>query len=163
MLSDLKTTKSSSMMKGLYVTEMTACFRLSQKKGPKLLLRALPFNDRLSRNESISVPENHTPAIRTKAEETSSTKIQESKFNPFTLKSFRVSSPNRKYQEFGGAAFFSRGGSILISGKYKAVTVQYKCHYYLGTVTPLLFLILAILRLRISCAFTFEVCIRQII
>jgi len=72
------------------------------KKGPKLLLRALPFNDRLSRNESISVPENHTPAIRTKAEERSSTKIQESKFNPFTLKSFRVSSPNRKHQNLGG-------------------------------------------------------------
>jgi len=103
------------MMKGLYVTGMTACFRLSQKKGPKLLLRALPFNDRLSRNESISVPENHTPAIRTKAEERSFTKIQGSKFNPFTLKSFRVSNPNQKYEKIGGSAFISKSGSILIS------------------------------------------------
>jgi len=85
------------MMEGPYGFGMAACFRLSQKKGPKLLLRALPFNDRLSLNESISVPENHTPAIRTKAEERSSTKIQGSKFNPFTLKSFQTNRLNQKY------------------------------------------------------------------
>jgi len=84
-------------MEGPYGFGMAACFHLSQKKGPKLLLRALPFNDRLSLNESISVPENHTPAIRTKAEERSSTKIQGSKFNPFTLKSFQTNRLNQKY------------------------------------------------------------------